>query len=80
MNKQVIEYVEVNIGLFGTNTRTLRNPLFCKDKFCSSWGRPRITIEGTAFFGQSMPALQASYLIKDVNGLEFFNHSRSYFA
>ena len=80
MKKQVIEYVEVNVGLFGTNTRTLRNPLFCKDRFCYSRERPRVNIEGTVFYGQSVPALQAIYLIKDVNGMEFFNHSRSYFA
>ena len=80
MNKQVIGYVKVNIGLSGTYTRTLRNPLLCKDKYCSSWGRPRVRIAGTAFYDQSMPALQASYLIKDVNGMEFFNHSRSYWT
>ena len=71
MNKQVIEYVEVNIGLVGTSTRTMRNPLL-------SWGRPRIRIIGTVFYDQSMPDLQASYLMKNVKGMEFFNHSRSY--
>lgn len=80
MNKQVIEYVEINVGLFGTNTRILRNPILCQHKYCSSWGRPRVRIEGAAFFGQSIPALQASYLIKDVNGMEFFNFSGSYFV
>ena len=80
MNKQVIEYVEVHIGLLGTTTRTLRNPVLCKDKYCSSWGRPRVRVAGTMFYGQSMPTLQASFIMNDVNSFEFSNHSRSYFA
>ena len=76
MNKQVIEYVEFHIGLFGTTTRTLRNPKF----YGLGLGKRRAKIEGAICYGRLVTYPNSIYSIQTIKWLEFFNHSRSYFA
>lgn len=74
MKKQVIEYVEVSIGLFSSDTRTLRNPKF----YGLGLGKRRAKIEGAECSGRCVFYPNTIRSMRTIKWLEFFNQSRSY--